>query len=306
MLDYDKLLTNEWLYDNIFRYIESISDDCQQASIAIIGLNINDNQKELNEYHQHLLDEIYSKVNMFLTDEEKQRHNIQLYSELFPDPIYLESERISDRFIEILENIAEQSNFKHHKGKRYVLKRRLGFMEKECLTMDYDTCLEYFDQQKELTSISSDVKDRELLEQEIDEMTFDACLDYLKLTGDILCFERNSYKKILIKPYYILNNILSRTLFRPNMNEWLNYDENMIFHFWGYYQTQDSFNIDRNRLLTRGEYTWKMLNALFYEQNNNSICLTEKNIFDYCRLMEYLYVGYLNESNSNCKKKNLC
>jgi hypothetical protein len=77
----------------------------------------------------------------------------------------------------------------------------------------------------------------------------------------------------------------------------------MVFRFSGYYSSEKLFNIDRQRLLTRGEFTWNMLNVLFYEQNNNNISLTEQNLLDYCRLMERLYLGYVNESNLNRTKK---
>ncbi|CAF2559345.1 unnamed protein product [Rotaria sp. Silwood2] len=246
IIDYDSLLTNDWLYSHIFRYIESISDHCQQASIAIVGLIMN-SQLGSNDHQQQLLDEIHSKVNMFLTDEENQRKNINLYSEFFSEPIYLDKEETSEAYIEILEIIAEQWNIIHHKGKRQVLKRRLGFIQSDSSIIDYDTCLKRFQQQQNQSlSVLSDNEKNESIEQEINQMTFDECLDYLKITGDILCFEQNSPKTILVKPYYLLNNILCRTIFRPHINEWLNYDDNMIFHFSGYYQTQELFNIDHN------------------------------------------------------------
>lgn len=305
IIDYDQLLTNEWFHNYIFCYIEHISDYCQQASIAIVGLIMNDNHSITNDHHQQLLDEIHSKVNMFLTDEENQRQNIYLYSEFFPEPIYLEKEETSQKFIEILEIIAEQWNMKHHKQKRTVLKRRLGFLELDSLIIDYDTCLKHFDGTNTPSSLLSDNEDNESIEKEINQMTFDACLDYLKLTGDIICFKQNFLTTILLKPYFLLNNILSRTVFRPHIDDWLNYDDNLVFHFSGYYQTKELFDIDRQRLLKRGEYTWNMLNVLFFEQNNSNIDLVEKVIIDYCRLMEQLNLGYLNESNSNCKTKNL-
>jgi hypothetical protein len=241
---------------------------------------------------------------MFLNQDEYQRKNITLYSEFFSEPIYLDDDEMIEEMIEKLENIAQQWNIKHHKQKREVLKQRLGFIEQDSLIIDYETCLKHFQQQN--SSIDDDDEDEEnkkILENEINQMNFDECLDYLKLTGDILCFSRSSQIKILIKPYYLLNNILSRTIFRPQIDQWLNYDDNMVFRFSGYYRTQELFDIDRQRLLTRGEYTWKMLNVLFYEQNNDNQSLIEQNIIDYCRLMESLYLGYLNQSNINCKTK---
>jgi hypothetical protein len=306
-------LTYEWLYLHIFRYIESISDHCDHASIAIIGL-VKNCQTGSNDQQQQLLDEIHSKVNMFLTDEDNQRTNITLYSEFFSEPIHLDKNEMSD-VIGKFEIIAQQWNIVHHKEKCQVLKRRLGFMEQDSLTIDYDTCLKRFQKPNRSLSIPSaednekeeeieekeEEEKNELVEKEINQMTFDECLDYLKVTGDILCFTQGSQITILIKPYYLLNNILSRTIFRPHIDQWLHYDDNMIFHFAGYYQTEELFNIDRQRLLTRGEYTWKMLHILFNEQNHNSNSLIDQNIIDYCRLMECLCLGYLNETNLNCK-----
>lgn len=212
---------------------------------------------------------------------------------------------MTDEVIEKLENIAQQWNMKHHKQKRQVLKRRLGFIEQNSLIIDYETCFKHFEQSISSFDDDDDINEdnKKLIENEIDRMNFDQCLDYLKMTGDILCYGQNSQITILVKPYYLLNNILSRTIFRSHIDQWLNYDENMIFCFSGYYRTQELFDIDRERLLTRGEFTWKMLNILFFEQNNNSQSLIEQNIIDYCDLMEYLYLGYLNESNLNRKKK---
>ncbi|CAF1367572.1 unnamed protein product [Adineta steineri] len=331
IIDYDALLTDDWLYFHIFRYIESISNYCSQASIAIIGL-IKNYQLASNDQQQQLLDEIHSKVNMFLTDEENQRTNITLYSELFSEPIHLDNNDMSD-VIETFEIISQQWNIVHHKEKRQILKRKLGFMAQDSLTIDYDICFKDFQKQNGTLSASSsddneeqkteiteeteqtegkeqeenndgeeeveEEEKNEIVENEINQMTFDECLDYLKITGDIIYFNQGSQKIILIKPYYLLNNVLSRTVFRPHIDQWLNYDENMIFHFGGYYPTKELFDIDRQRLLTRGEYTWKMLSILFKEQNNSTHNLVEQNLIDYCRLMERLYLGYVNESNLN-------
>lgn len=302
MLDFDTLLTNDWLYYSIFRYIESISDHCHHASVAIVGL-ICHSQKDATDQLQQFLDEIHSKINMFLTDEEYQRKNVTLYSEFFPEPIHLDDENMSGSVIEIIETIAQQWNIKHHKQKRQVLKRRLGFMEQDSLLIDYETCSQRFEQRS--PSVDEEVENHKLLENEITQMTLDDCLDYLTLTGDIICVGQASQPTILLKPYYLLNDILSRTIFRPRMDQWLNYDENMLFRFSGYYRSEELFNIDRQRLLTRGEFTWKMLSMLFFEQNNASLSLTEQQIIDYCRLMERLYLGFLNESNLSCKRGEL-
>ena len=45
-----------------------------------------------------------------------------------------------------------------------------------------------------------------------------------------------------------------------------------------------------------------MLNVLFFEQNNHSTSLSEDDIIDYCRLMQQLHLGYVNESNLECKR----
>jgi Leucine-rich repeat (LRR) protein len=295
IIDYDILLTNDWLYHHIFRYIESIADHCHRAFIAIVGLILNDEKKFNDDQQQELLDEIHSRINMFITNEEYQRKNIILYSEFFPEPIHLDDENMSEDIIEILEIIAQQWNMKHHKQKRQILKQQLGFNEQDSLIIDYETCLKYFKQ-----TISSFDEDQELLKNEINQMNLDDCLTYLTLTGDIITFNQST---ILLKPYYLLNTILSRTIFRPHIEQWLNYDENLLFHFSGYYPTEELFNIDRQCLLTRGEYTWKMLTILFFAQNNNNESVLEQTIIDYCRLMECLHLGYVIESNLNCKKK---
>ncbi|CAF1183875.1 unnamed protein product [Rotaria sordida] len=304
IINFDALLTNDWLYYHIFRYLESISDHCQQVSITILGL-IDDSQLTSNDrQQQQLLDEIRSKVNAFLIDEGDQRENIKFYSEYFLEPIHINDDQISSLIIEQLETITQQWNIVHHKQKRQLIKQRFAFLKHDALIINYDTCLKRFEQQKQVPLILSDNDDeieenKQLIEEELNSMSFDECLDYLKLIGDMFCFGQKSHMRILIKPYHLLNKILSNTLFRPNIDQWLNYDDNMVFRFSGYYPSEKLFDIDRQRLLTRGEFTWNMLNVLFYEQNNNNISLTEQKIFDYCYLMERLYLGYLNQSNLN-------
>ncbi|CAF1651137.1 unnamed protein product [Adineta ricciae] len=314
IIDYDALLTNEWLYIHIFRYIESISDHCSQAAIAIVGFLKDCQNRSSTDQQQQLLDEIHSKINMFLTDEENQRTNVALYSELFPEPIHLDNNDIS-YVIERFESIAQQWNIVHRKGKQQALKRRLGFLGQELSTIDYETGLkrfqkssgnfsessEYESEVQESTKIEeeNDKEKDEFIESEIDQMTFDECLIYLQTTGDILFFTQGTQTIILIKPYYLLNKIFARTIFRPDLEQWLDYDENMIFHFGGYYSTEESFQLDCHRLLTRGEYTWKILHVLFNEQNTNPESLVDQIIIDYCRLMECLHLGYVSESNFN-------
>jgi hypothetical protein len=300
------LLTNDWLYCHIYRYLESISDHCEQVFIAIIGLV--DGSWIASNNHQELLNEIHFKVNAFLLNEGGHRENINLYSDFFPTPIHLNDEQMLTLVIEQLDTIAQQWNILHHKQKQRFIKQRLGFyQQQDALIINYDSCLKHFQQQKHYPLILSDEneieEDKLLVEEEINQMSFDECLDYLKLIGDILIFGQKPDIIILIKPYYTLNKILANTLFRPHIDQWLDYNNNMVFRFSGYYSSQKLFDIDRQRLLTRGEFTWKMLNVLFFEQNNNDISLNNQNIFDYCRLMERLYLGYLNESNLNCKNK---
>ena len=298
LIDYDTLLTDDWLYHSIFRYIESMSDHCHQVSIAIVGLM---STNSATDQIQQLLDEIHSRINMFLTDEQQQRKNVVVYSEFFPEPIDFNEENMSDRFIEILENIAQQWNIQHHKQKRLVLKQRLGLFERDSLLINY----QQFEQahsslieQQQQQHIDNETPIPPSLQTELTRMTFNDCLTYLTLTGDILCLYQTSPPTILLKPSFLFNQILTRTIFRPRMNQWLNYEENMVFHFTGHYPNQEVFNLDRERLLTRGEFTWSMLNVLFFEQNPS-----QATIVDYCQLMERLSLGFLNQSNLNCRKR---
>jgi len=141
---------------------------------------------------------------MILTNEEYQRKNITLYSKFFSEPIHLDDNDIAEEVIEKLENIAQQWNIKHHKQKREIVKRRLGFMEQDSLIINYETCLKHFGQSNLSLNDDDDDDDedeenKKLLENEINQMNLDECLDYLKLTGDILCFGQNLQTKILLK-----------------------------------------------------------------------------------------------------------
>ena len=71
-------------------------------------------------------------MNIFLTDEENQRKNINFYSEFFPEPIHLDDEQMSSIVIEKLEIIAQQWNIIHHKQKRQFVKQRLRFYSTRC------------------------------------------------------------------------------------------------------------------------------------------------------------------------------
>ncbi|CAF4846307.1 unnamed protein product, partial [Rotaria socialis] len=103
----------------------------------------------------------------------------------------------SHQVIEILEIIAEQWNIKHHKQKRQLLKRRLGLVESNSIIIDYDTCLNQF-QQQTIPPLSEN-ENRTPVEEEINQMTFEQCLDYLKVLGDILVFEQRSSRTIIVK-----------------------------------------------------------------------------------------------------------
>lgn len=290
LIDYETLLNDDWLDRSIVRYIQSFADQSHQVSIAIVGL-ISNCPRESREQVQELLDEIHSKVNMFFTNEQTRRTNLIFYSEFFPEPMDFFDEDISDHVIEIFETIAQQWNIQHHKHKRHILKQRLRLFERDSLLINYQT----FEQShSQLSDQISPIPPS--LETELTRMTLNDCLTYLTLTGDILCLYQTSPPTIILKPYFLLNNILSRTIFRPRMDQWLNYEENLIFHFSGYYPNENLFELDRDRLLTRGEFTWSMLSVLFFEQN-----LTESTILEYCHLMERLSLGFLTPSNVNCK-----
>ena len=306
----DTLLTNEWLYHHVYRYIESLSDHSEQVSVAVLGLV--DRSKIVSNGHGHdrqqqqLLDGIHSRVKAYLVLQAKtHRDNIELYSEFFPRVLRLDDEPMSSFVIEQLETIAQQWKRLHHKEKRASVRRRLGFEQDDALVINYSTCLKLFEQQTAATSDRRPNDEGEKMNrsvvEELNQMNFDQCLDYLKLIGDILCVGHKPQITILIKPYYFLNEILARTVFRPRIDQWLNYEENMIFRFSGCYLTEQLFAIDRERLLKRGEFTWNILSILFYEQHYDHLDLTEQTIVDYCRLIERLQLGYVNPSNLRCE-----
>lgn len=245
-------------------------------------------------------------MNAFLSHGEDQRKHIKFYSDYFLEPVQINDEEIVASLIEQLETIGQQWNIVHHKQKRDYVKENFAFFEPNDLLIDYETCLNYFEQQKENSStVSQDeenkTEENKELRDEVNAMSFDECLDYLKIIGEIFCFGEKFHMRLLVRPYFLLNGLLSNTIFRPNIDHWLNYDHNMVFRFSGFYPSQTLFDIDRERLLTRGEFTWRMLNVLFYEQNNNNVGITERDIFENCRLMERLFLGYLNRANLNCK-----
>ena len=223
---------------------------------------------------------------------------------------------MSTSVIEQLEHIARQWNSVHHKDKRTELQHRFSFVPADSIVVDYDACSKRFELLKNSpskpngTEVGDDQEDdddedrgenHQLLIEEVDAMSFDQCLDYFELVGDIHCFGPKSQVVLIFKPYYLLNQILAKTIFRPNMEEWLNFDSNHVFRFSGYYSTEEQFQKDCERMFSRGEFTWNMLNVLFYEQNNDPIALNEQNLIDYCRLMERLQLGFLNQTNMYCK-----
>ena len=282
-MDFNAIITDDWLDSHIFHYVESIADQCEEVFVAILG--VVDNSQIESTHQQELLEEIHERV-----EARNQRDNIDFYSQFFPEAIRLDDEGMSSVLINQFELIAQQWNLVHDKQKRQLVKERLSFVPEDAFVIDYNTFLLNFEEQNQ----SEDG-------QQPKEMSFDEHLDYLNLIGDILYFGPKSNRLILLKPYYLLNEILAATLFRPHIDQWLHYDDNMVFRFSGYYPTQTSFELDRQRLLQRGEFTWNMLNTLFHEQNNQSTSLTEQNILDYCHLMERLYLGYTNQSNLNRK-----
>ena len=304
-VDYNVLLTDEWLHQHVFRFIQSISDHCQQVSVAIIGLDGSKSRADNRVEQQRLLDEIHAKVSCRMADEDYRGKNIRLYSDHFSQAIHFDDENMSSSVIEKLELIAQQWNQVHCKHKRLAVKRTLGLMALDSLVVDDQWCSAHFERAKASFSLppmddNADEHDR-LIKNEIQQMNLHDCLEYLRLTGDLIYGGSVPTGMIIVRPYYLFNQILSRTLFRPRLDQWLDYDENIVFHFTGYYPTRKSFEVDRQRLLTRGECTWKMLNVLFFEQNNHSTSLSEEYIIDCCRLMQQLQLGFVNESNTDCK-----
>ena len=305
---FDAVLTDDWLYQHVFRYIESIADHATQVSLAVIGL-VDESQLEgKHDHQQELLDAIHSKVQAFLVQKEEPRAHVRLYSSFFPVPLHLDDVEMSVVAIEQLETLARQWKIVHHKQKRLKLRQRFRFIPNDSIIVDYNTCLKHFEQQAQAPPIPSDDDNGETSEEEqrwikdeLDPMSFDECLDYLELVGDILRFDQKPQMTLIFKPFYLLNQIFARTLFRPHLDQWLNYETNMIFRFSGYYPTEEIFTLDSQRLFTRGEFTWSMLNVLFFEQNIQENGLTEQDLIDFCRLMERLHLGYSNQSN--CYRK---
>ena len=301
-IDFDHLFTEEWLQLHIFRFIESICDYCDEVSLAVVGL-LNESQNQQQE--QELLDEIHSRIDQFLMKPNKRRDHVRLYSNFFPTLICFDDEQLAARMIDRLESLSQQWNLIHHKEKRNEIRHRLPFIPQDSLVIDYETCAKQFEQHhRKSMSRSKDEHESEniddhkqLIDNELNEMNFDDCLEYLKLLGDILYFGQKPHMIIILKPYFLLNRILSLTLFRSDIRQWLNYKTNLLFRFSGHYLTEDLFNIDRRRLLENGEFTWKMLNLLFFQSNNNETSLTEHHLIHYCRLMERLCLGYMNQSN---------
>lgn len=320
------MLNENWLDDHLFRYFESLSNHNERLSLAIVGLldrtKIDWNNSLL---YQTILDQIHIKVHEFLTNSKYPRTHVRLYSDLFPTPLFLDDETMSTNVIEQFEYVARQWNFVHHKDKKLQLRQRFAFVPSESIIVDHDACLKRFELEKNsaakkkqtdhrtvteftaATVVDDEDEDEDmgenyqLLVKELDAMTFDQCLDYFQLVGDIQCFGSKSQMILIFKPYYLLNQILAKTIFRPNMEQWLNFDLNHVFRFSGFYLTEEQFKIDCERMFTRGEFTWNMLNVLFYEQNLDPVSLNEQNLIDYCRLMEKLQLGFLNQTNMYCE-----
>jgi hypothetical protein len=287
--DIDALLDDDWLDCHIYRYVQSLADHCARVSLTLVGLidrssiKFNDQQQQ-----QHVLERIHDKLRAFIMRTDNTWSHVHIHSDLFPMPIAFDDINMSTLIIEQLETIARKNNIIHDKRKRLQVHRLFRFVAHDCITMDYETCSKYFQQQ--LSSFVDKSDGNEL----------DTCLEYLELIGDILIFKPTSNKTIIFKPYYLFNEILRHTIFRPNLEQWLDYDKNLVFRFSGYYTSEDMFVVDRQRLILRGEWTWTMLTAIFFEQNNDSILWKQEHLIRYCQLMEHLYLGYVNPSNCSC------
>ncbi|UJR28508.1 hypothetical protein I4U23_009746 [Adineta vaga] len=273
-----------------------LSDLCERVGIAIIGLIDNSHMSLLVSNEQTLLDEIHSQTNTFLSDMKGQYENMNLYSHCFSTPIQFNNPDILSTFIQQLETIAQQWNFRHHKYKQQLVQQRLGFYQQNTFVFNYETCFKHFEERNLSASIVFNENmdgdaieiNQLIMQDEINQMSFDECLNYLKLLGDILHFGPQPHSIIILKPDYLINKIFAHTLFRPHLDRWLNYHTNVVFQFSGYYSSEELFEIDRQRLITRGEFTWRMLKVLFYERTSNNIEINELSIVDYCRLMQRL------------------
>ena len=60
IFDYDKLLTSQWFEHHIFRFIQMISDHCRQASIAVVGLLMKNENFFFDDQAEQILDDICS------------------------------------------------------------------------------------------------------------------------------------------------------------------------------------------------------------------------------------------------------
>ncbi|CAF0995620.1 unnamed protein product [Adineta ricciae] len=297
-IDSTELLSKDWLQKHIFRYLESLSSHGKYVSVAVIGL-IDDSKLVLPMFHaQTLLREIQSRVNTFLLGA-----NVNHYSRFFPLPIDFKEKTMLTSFLQQLERIAQQRNVRHHKHKQQLIKQRLGLHQQRALVMNYETCFRSFQERNLTSSIATDANEAQ---EEINQMSFDECLNYLKLTGDILCVGKTPHSILILQPDYLLNKIFAHTLFRPDLDCWLNYRKNPIFQFSGYYSSEELFAKDRQRLRTNGEFSWRLLKILFYELTANNINVNELSIIEYCRLMERLQLGYLIESSYNRREITTC
>lgn len=176
--------------------------------------------------------------------------------------------------------LAEQKlNYRHEKNKRKIVKRAFGLEGENDFLIDLERALENF----------------EKAETPFD---FESSVEYLKLTGDLVRCGSAEKVKFITRPYYVFNQLLCRTLFRPRLDEWLNYEENLLFHFSGFYPTKESFEVDREKILRRGQFSWSMLKLLFIDESRTN----EEFLIRFAYLVEDLRVGFVEESNSNCEK----
>ncbi|CAF1636368.1 unnamed protein product, partial [Didymodactylos carnosus] len=280
------------------RYIESISNHCGQIHLAIIGLIYETTTTTYNkEQVKRLFDSVQNKTEMYLLEHYDDSQNmVEFYSNYF-QPIYFnDSPSITNDLIIQLEIIAKKWNNIHEKNKRLNFKRKLNIFNQKNIIIDYNHCRKKFDNKyiqvvDNKTSFDEDEQSSEDIdkendeENELDPIEFDSCLEFLRLTGDIVWIDKQKQLRnfIIIKPHLLFNIITS--FLRSNFHQWLNYEENVLFHYSGYFLTKNSFENDKERLLVNGEYTWKMLNVLLID-----FCLNEQQIIEYCLLMERLYM----------------
>ncbi|CAF0988858.1 unnamed protein product [Didymodactylos carnosus] len=200
---FDTLITNDWLKNNITRYIESISNHCGQIHLAIIGLIYETTTTTYNkEQVKRLFDSVQNKTEMYLLEHYDDSQNmVEFYSNYF-QPIYFnDSPSITNDLIIQLEIIAKKWNNIHEKNKRLNFKRKLNIFNQKNIIIDYNHCRKKFDNKyiqvvDNKTSFDEDEQSSEDIDKENDEenesdpIEFDSCLEFLRLTGDIVWIDK--------------------------------------------------------------------------------------------------------------------